>query len=235
MARVRGNRRGVRQSSAWDGFIPACTGETDGLRRDYIAPPGLSPRVRGNRGASGWWSTARGSIPACTGKPMASFMAVGALKVYPRVYGETRTDFCSAQPCVGLSPRVRGNRLVYVPERGEHGSYPRVYGETAEPLSICATLTGLSPRVRGNLAQVEGAVGAPGSIPACTGKPPRSTSRPRRFRVYPRVYGETPPEARPPRASPGLSPRVRGNQSLRENPTPRQGSIPACTGKPEPS
>ena len=70
------------------------------------------------------------------------------------------------------------------------------------------------------------------SIPACTGKPQGAMRGPLLVRVYPRMYGETPPAPGLGPALRGLSPHVRGNPPARSCRGTRRGSIPACTGKP---
>ncbi len=154
----------------------------------------------------------------------------------------------------GLSPRVRGNlprswtggiTSRSIPAcTGEPVSerlavrgiqvYPRVYGGTLLPCCSPWCQTGLSPRVRGNLVVRSGDLGAEGSIPACTGEPKLSASLWRYAQVYPRVYGGTTAISRFSAIWAGLSPRVRGN--LWESVTEKHGdgSIPACTGEPNP-
>ncbi len=92
---------------------------------------------------------------------------------------------------------------------------------------------GLSPRVRGNQPRWRRAGGGCRSIPACTGKPGCLPSPSRCLRVYPRVYGETHVIISPWNHNHGLSPRVRGNRRMRVRLRSDNGSIPACTGKPE--
>ena len=50
--------------------------------------------------------------------------------------------------------------------------------------------------------------------------------------VYPRVYGGTMRDCQVMRLDRGLSPRVRGNQSMGSQAIYGSGSIPACTGEP---
>ncbi len=197
----------------------------------------------------------KGSIPACTGKPVAPARIVLEVPVYPRVYGETHKGDKRACQVVGLSPRVRGNRvlpavLVAVirsipactgkPSTGggpalASSVYPRVYGETCMGGSRWALWGGLSPRVRGNRIGLVGTSCSNGSIPACTGKPRQPPPHPRHPEVYPRVYGETHHRIPNTHHTIGLSPRVRGNRTPRlAMPTPLR-SIPACTGKPKPA
>ena len=143
-----------------------------------------------------------GSIPACAGEPTTagSGMSHGWIRVYPRVCGGTCTTHRLAQPClagmvyprvcggtdvltsaegmqwvIGLSPRVRGNRLrACVPPW--NGSIPACAGEPArQPESTAMQAVGLSPRVRGNLPsqgdKSTNAARQTRSIPACAGEP----------------------------------------------------------------
>ena len=213
---------------------------------------GLSPRVRGNPAARRPGTRRPRSIPACAGEPGPRPAALSRWEVYPRVCGGThpfRLDFWLV---VGLSPRVRGNRLTRditilegrsIPACAGEPSppscpplpcrvYPRVCGGTRRGGHFHRRGQGLSPRVRGNRDALQPAVALQGSIPACAGEP-RSPGR--RFpasRVYPRVCGGTrPPLYRSPSRI-GLSPRVRGNPGRRRCWRRARRSIPACAGEP---
>ena len=229
--RVRGNHVGQGGLADAGGSIPACAGkpkctascatmervyprvcgETESLSRVSIPASGLSPRVRGNQWHIPCHQIEPGSIPACAGKPQGTRGTRRFLRVYPRVCGETEGPNTSIQPPTGLSPRVRGNRVILRgPEPGD-GSipacagkplpfaftyilvrvYPRVCGETAGARGSSRTGKGLSPRVRGNLRKSSRGLRCPRSIPACAGKPSPRTSRKAGRRVYPRVCGET--------------------------------------------
>ena len=153
---------------------------------------------------------------------------------------------------MGLSPRVRGNRLQFTDALFRSGSipacagkpsfwhyvvtlhtvYPRVCGETPRALAMAVVAMGLSPRVRGNHDMNRPKLSGEGSIPACAGKPPRGRRMCRQKGVYPRVCGETSSSIVSTVAPRGLSPRVRGNLlSLAPGAGPSR-SIPACAGKP---
>ncbi len=188
--RVRGNRFSATFFGPLQRSIPACTGEpvrrTSSISLARVYPrvyggtpswstvtgpvPGLSPRVRGNpQGGNPHVSRIR-SIPACTGEPRSSGSGTLSRRVYPRVYGGTGSGSDRFGVCLGLSPRVRGNRgrphkwaivLRSIPAcTGEPlGTrlflrlcrvYPRVYGGTLIRLLKHLICQGLSPRVRGN-------------------------------------------------------------------------------------
>ena len=51
-----------------------------------------------------------GSIPAWAGKPVVMRPHLGAIRVYPRVGGETEDTGNASGDVAGLSPRGRGNR-----------------------------------------------------------------------------------------------------------------------------
>ena len=192
---------------------------------------GLSPRVRGNPLHTCCCGTGPRSIPACTGKPSCCASSACGIRVYPRVYGETRPTRSWKDGFQGLSPRVRGNRGVGAASSVMVGSipactgkplstpritsrakvYPRVYGETDITASFGLRGQGLSPRVRGNQAAHQRRHRGAGSIPACTGKPRLDISVWNDGAVYPRVYGETILGRSQAGQMSGLSPRVRGN------------------------
>ena len=105
--------------------------------------------------------------------------------------------------------------------------------------------------MRGNPYYVDDDDGFDGSIPACAGQPSPPSCRRLARGVYPRVCGATRSIGKVTRPFKGLSPRVRGNLSLRiHTPAmglsprvrgnhrplarhiPRPGSIPACAGQP---
>jgi len=70
------------------------------------------------------------------------------------------------------------------------------------------------------------------SIPACAGLPIRSSARPCRQAVYPRVCGATQISDRRRPAHRGLSPRVRGYPQKMWDQITAPRSIPACAGLP---
>ena len=188
--RVRGNPSCYRMRRRRPGSIPACAGEPKWqpldagasevyprvcggtVQRGRVRRPtaGLSPRVRGNQTAAALVSIPAGSIPACAGEPVISVHLVGVGEVYPRVCGGTLWPPRAVGQSGGLSPRVRGNRLDFVPGGYNRGSipacagepttnrprhaaervYPRVCGGTIRAGLFQQGGKGLSPRVRGN-------------------------------------------------------------------------------------
>ena len=73
---------------------------------------GLSPRVRGNPLPSESCHSTPGSIPACAGEPQERIPSCPTTRVYPRVCGGTADEIERYTNANGLSPRVRGNRLI---------------------------------------------------------------------------------------------------------------------------
>ena len=213
---------------------------------------GLSPRIRGNPRRPAPQRPDHGSIPAHTGEPTTRRPATRRRWVYPRAYGGTPYRTHRLGIAEGLSPRIRGNHRDAGRRRGEAGSipahtgeplfpsghrslpgvYPRAYGGTAVRIDGPAAAQGLSPRIRGNLVRLPPGGADGGSIPAHTGEPPfpvRSSVSPG---VYPRAYGGTRHRLAHGGAQEGLSPRIRGNPSLRSFRRSLSGSIPAHTGEP---
>ena len=154
-------------------------------------------------------------------------------EVYPRVCGGTE-GFLSLRPILaGLSPRVRGNRVLLSqvqPKRGsipacagEPGAplrrprtrevYPRVCGGTRKHRQLREAGQGLSPRVRGNRDQFSKREWDRRSIPACAGEPRSAQPNILCVWVYPRVCGGTKGTVESDEVRYGLSPRVRGNRN----------------------
>ena len=221
------------RSASGMGVYPRVYGGTCTAESWTARPPGLSPRVRGNRRRVESGAGRVRSIPACTGEPRRGIRRPSRRKVYPRVYGGTQGDGYTPINESGLSPRVRGNRWRDLralmpsgsipactgepahgsPPRNPSGVYPRVYGGTTGRSGNYTITGGLSPRVRGNRLAQPGQPGCPGSIPACTGEPPRPRPASCVSWVYPRVYGGTVAGNPDMSLVGGLSPRVRGNPS----------------------
>ena len=129
--RVRGNQHRILGGADLLGSIPARAGEP--LRRtrlrvlDTVYPracggtinisphidiqQGLSPRVRGNLVIRLDMLPIVRSIPARAGEPRVTFLMSTGKKVYPRACGGTIATTMNMPMRVGLSPRVRGNRI----------------------------------------------------------------------------------------------------------------------------
>ncbi len=216
---------------------------------------GLSPCVRGYRLDQMGADLSAGSIPVCTGLPPTNYRIGRSGWVYPRVYGATCVGLPCAPPGKGLSPCVRGYQLGPVVRPVWMGSipvctglpprsharprpervYPRVYGATRVDALVWAMHEGLSPCVRGYRKQAERQFRLFGSIPVCTGLPKGDRPGACPWRVYPRVYGATYEGRRSNDEEAGLSPCVRGYQMNPMRKVWGRGSIPVCTGLPDPA
>ena len=166
--RVRGNRLCNQLPLHHSRSIPACAGEPTGCamrstsRKVYprvcggtvseisekIDAGGLSPRVRGNLRPPLRRRVGRGSIPACAGEPLKFFHHGSEVEVYPRVCGGTITRLWPLAAQMGLSPRVRGNRLGRPRPSGPGGSIPACAGEPSLG-SAGIGESGVYPRVCG--------------------------------------------------------------------------------------
>ena len=150
--RVRGNRNQSGRVICLNRSIPACAGEPTKATWIYHprevyprvcggTPPnqggytvrGLSPRVRGNRRKPPGYTTPGRSIPACAGEPAAPGGSGNLLWVYPRVCGGTYCSPPAAMLLNGLSPRVRGNRLLDDNAPDSERSIPACAGEPYVP------------------------------------------------------------------------------------------------------
>ena len=172
---------------------------------------GLSPRVRGNRLHANDGREQNRSIPACAGEPSGLSGSSSGGGVYPRVCGGTQRNPDVGYQWWGLSPRVRGNLILWSPHSIRAGSipacagepynqyrspiedavYPRVCGGTTSAGGSQTGGMGLSPRVRGNRQGGPYRRGEARSIPACAGEPGRRRAPSAVGRVYPRVCGGT--------------------------------------------
>ena len=170
---------------------------------------GLSPRVRGNPHGVECRPQGDRSIPACAGEPAPTLQGACLAPVYPRVCGGTHPTAEDEYESVGLSPRVRGNRLASLAliawdrsipacageptprsSRPSPGRvYPRVCGGTLPAFLANSSSAGLSPRVRGNHPLHPAHKGRLGSIPACAGEPLAYHIWDLTSTTYPRVCG----------------------------------------------
>ena len=252
--RLRGNRvqSAAPTGAAWS--IPAPAGEP-GVHRGTNAQERVYPRACGgtlDRGVL--MPLFQRSIPAPAGEPEESLAYLVRNKVYPRACGGTPPSVRRRDILDGLSPRLRGNRILRSYHRGQWRSipapagepitqglttwrikvYPRACGGTGAVVRSSNANSGLSPRLRGNPWQPGRGQVYPGSIPAPAGEPIFTVSPAMLRPVYPRACGGTPWLPIPSGGSAGLSPRLRGNRGVGEiQPDPGR-SIPAPAGEPLP-
>ena len=133
----------------------------------------------------------------------------------------------------GTIPAWAGEPLACQGTPHRQWDHPRVGGGTASALYRTMNLMGPSPRGRGNRAPVRGMRSPLRTIPAWAGEPFPSLTHRRRPPDHPRVGGGTSEGRIGGVASPGPSPRGRGN---RRRATPRGcrvGTIPAWAGEPD--
>ena len=208
--------------------------------------------MRGNRNRLEREKNAPRSIPAYAGEPDPASRCCPSHKVYPRVCGGTPIISLSLLDSLGLSPRMRGNRPVWLLLDAIGGSIPAYAGEPRSPSMrplrysvyprVCGGTNGfgatrrarkgLSPRMRGNQPDIPGVDDNRRSIPAYAGEPIGVSWGKDSVVVYPRVCGGTHPANPHPTAQLGLSPRMRGNHTRYGRVPPSAGSIPAYAGEP---
>ena len=213
---------------------------------------GLSPRLRGNPNSTPLTGTSTGSIPAPAGEPSPECVAGYRWAVYPRACGGTTNAASTFSMSIGLSPRLRGNPLLFsccriVPgsipapagepfARTSPGDMPRVYpracGGTDDGRRFLGWIVGLSPRLRGNQRCDRSKITTKRSIPAPAGEPTSASIFDCGTGVYPRACGGTARRIVTSRGPTGLSPRLRGNLTWRKVPGLCRRSIPAPAGEP---
>ena len=177
--RVRGNLTLEAGAARRWGSIPACAGEPlpceialqkrsvyprvcGGTLHFYVdngAVWGLSPRVRGNHQSGDAAGESGGSIPACAGEPRADYGWRRTGRVYPRVCGGTCPDSIRYELALGLSPRVRGNRITVDDKPPPDGSIPACAGEPGSAPGYPAQPV-VYPRVCGGTQPFHPLVGA---------------------------------------------------------------------------
>ena len=231
---------------------PRVCGGTRTKSRNCDLSRGLSPRMRGNPAVRQPQREPPGSIPAYAGEPDQTPARYFRRTVYPRVCGGTAEHIAEQLTREGLSPRMRGNRSsspiisprrrsipAYageppppIPARTHLGVYPRVCGGTRAARCPVATRAGLSPRMRGNPDSYPFLALLYRSIPAYAGEPRMPQSSCCMTGVYPRVCGGTQGWEWNPMVREGLSPRMRGNPTLRASVAESSRSIPAYAGEP---
>ena len=172
--------------------------------------------------------------------------------VYPRECGGTEVQVGNEAEYLGLSPRVRGNRISVAqctPSRrsipasaGEPPGfrplarltkvYPRECGGTLFSMLICWPIW-VYPRECGGTRDHAVGVNVPnGSIPASAGEPLGGGADGGDGAVYPRECGGTSRSTHCQKSQTGLSPRVRGNLWNFHYTTNKIRSIPASAGEP---
>ena len=230
--RVRGSPRRRDTAIVILGSIPRVCGEAEDGNQAAIDAVGPSPRVRGSLFHVVIWPRTCGSIPTCAGKPLAGEPGGPAEGVHPRVCGEACRVRSRSTACSGPSPRVRGSPAPGRAARRAVRSIPACAGKPL-PTQGVGDPSSVHPRVCG---EARGAGDVPGhlrgSIPACAGKPGTARGRSRVSRVHPRVCGEASRNRCRLVRHRGPSPRVRGSPGHRRPRPARDGSIPACAGKP---
>ena len=90
---------------------PRACGGTRNRKGGLSHNKGLSPRLRGNLHPRGRHAVRRGSIPAPAGEPGYVALVNDKQPVYPRACGGTLLSTGCDRWLLGLSPRLRGNRM----------------------------------------------------------------------------------------------------------------------------
>ena len=270
--RLRGNQCLARLNGQTKRSIPAPAGEPSGSQhrsRSMAVYPracggtpdnvwghsyhgGLSPRLRGNRPNWKFSTASNRSIPAPAGEPGSGRPPSPVMWVYPRACGGTKNSGTPCGSVGGLSPRLRGNRVLGVIPRNRVGPIPAPAGEPLTGITknglkrvypracggTCCWFCGLdggiglSPRLRGNPVRRLAPPSWCRSIPAPAGEPDLRRKIVHRVKVYPRACGGTVFEHRLVMEQLGLSPRLRGNPAGAARSRGRGGSIPAPAGEP---
>ena len=171
-----------------------------------------------------------GIIPAYAGNTCHAVRQPSLWWDHPRVCGEHDSNAQGNLQQPGSSPRMRGTPLVSDVYAEWMEDHPRVCGEHAQETERRAQESGSSPRMRGTPSGHIQTDTRLGIIPAYAGNTLRKTKRTARARDHPRVCGEHPYTSRYNQAYSGSSPRMRGTQTMADQPQATPGIIPAYAG-----
>ena len=151
---------------------------------------GSPPRMRGKVQLQPGQPAALGITPAYAGKSKNLPALVCGNGDHPRVCGEKRKDFETANRKKGSPPRMRGKGCMFCCSPAKVGitpayagksllcmdfcpayrDHPRVCGEKGGSFRSCAPGRGSPPRMRGKGGVLSGRVGAQRITPAYAGK-----------------------------------------------------------------
>ena len=113
------------------GAYPRSRGGTGQLALTDNFKVGLSPLTRGNHDAGRYLCTPGGPIPAHAGEPARSAGLTTGTGAYPRSRGGTAEFRFDFDPCPGLSPLTRGNRMRWAERSFWQRPIPAHAGEPA--------------------------------------------------------------------------------------------------------
>jgi len=230
---------------------PRVRGAVAPVSGEPVVDGGPSPRARGSPRAPVAQEQPAGSIPACAGQSLSTWSKQFVKRVHPRVRGAVRRRGRVPDSAQGPSPRARGSLPRHARPLRRFGSipacagqsvldlfalgapwvHPRVRGAVAFNASKAVKPSGPSPRARGSRSRWLCEPHQSGSIPACAGQSPPSSSTDSNRRVHPRVRGAVHGNGRLQRQRSGPSPRARGSLSRAEPAAVPARSIPACAGQ----
>ena len=210
--RVRGTRASPATSSESSRFIPACAGNSCGVKRHLevgaVHPrvcgelraaahdcgycPGSSPRVRGTHVVQSDGGRVWRFIPACAGNSSPASQSACLHAVHPRVCGELSAVRVASRANSGSSPRVRGTPQERSKLHCCARFIPACAGNSCDPPSRRTAAT-VHPRVCGELVRQQQRPRAGRRfIPACAGNSSKQETSRCASTVHPRVCGELP-------------------------------------------
>ncbi len=269
--RERGRLCAVDEATQGDGTTPARAGKTGTgflpahRPRDYprasgedyvkvlrhLSGTGLPPRERGRQRHRIPLLRRQGTTPARAGKTDVGSGTGGRAGDYPRASGEDGVSQPVGAYLLGLPPRERGRRPLYLRRARQPGTtparagktraevgpsrrrrdYPRASGEDSATVMSKLLVWGLPPRERGR--PLGGFVHGhdEGTTPARAGKTRGHGRSGLSGGDYPRASGEDAKSRRATTSRTGLPPRERGRPCGRFPPRRRSGTTPARAGK----
>ena len=186
-----GNHVVVAVRAGLVGVYPRACGGTASRWALVQRGSGLSPRLRGNHSTMRRRGTPTGSIPAPAGEPRVVDIRKSETKVYPRACGGTFDYVDERSELMGLSPRLRGNRICSEITTGNARSIPAPAGEPRQGHGRRSRHRVYPRACGGTLANEITTNVRQWSIPAPAGEPGWRCWTMGRLRVYPRACGGT--------------------------------------------
>ena len=199
-------------SGRWLPVYPRWRGEHDEIRRNGIAPGGLSPLARGTRKNLHRKLGLTRFIPAGAGNTYALNRVLRGFPVYPRWRGEHLLLGCCWISAAGLSPLARGTHSQHALQPDSWRFIPAGAGNTRMSALTINGKRGLSPLARGTPLSRFPHCFAARFIPAGAGNTNKDQLIEIGTAVYPRWRGEHPKSQGRDGHSRGLSPLARGTR-----------------------
>ena len=118
-------------------ITPACAGKSAGRCIVLKEPYGSPPHVRGKETLPALGHQSGRITPACAGKSRVAALRLTLHRDHPRVCGEKRKDFETANRKKGSPPRMRGKGCMFCCSPAKVGITPAYAGKSLLCMDFC--------------------------------------------------------------------------------------------------